>query len=321
MNADDRFAAVAQELYALPPGGFTAERNARAKAARAGGDRDLAARIAALPRSSASAWLVNVLVRTNGADLDRVLALGTALREAQQRGDRDRLRELGAERRELLSAVTGRAAERAGEAGHRVGDGPLEEFQQTLQAALVDDDAADAIRTGRLLRALKADGLDPVDLTDAVGGPGCRTVAPRPRHAGGSDRAVEAERDRQREEAAQRSAAAERRAADAQEEAEAAAQHARAAEAQADGRARAADELRIRLDQLRDALQQAEDQQRDAVDAASQARAAADRAARAAEDARREADAYPGTTPGHFGNRPPLLRGPSAADGAGRATP
>ena len=52
-----------------------------------------------------SAWLVDLLVREAPDDLQRVLDLGEALREAQEDGDRTRLRELTAERRSLLGEI------------------------------------------------------------------------------------------------------------------------------------------------------------------------------------------------------------------------
>ncbi|MGW4517724.1 hypothetical protein ACWEO4_38520 [Streptomyces sp. NPDC004393] len=47
--------AVADELYGLPPGEFTAVRDERAKAARAAGDRDLAERIRRMRRPTLAA--------------------------------------------------------------------------------------------------------------------------------------------------------------------------------------------------------------------------------------------------------------------------
>lgn len=290
----DPFAQAADALYALPPAAFTAERNARAKAARADGDRDLAARISALPRASASAWLVNVLVREAEDDLDQVLRLGAELREAQRGADRDRLRELGAARRDLLAEVADRAADRAQEEGHRAGAAALEELQQTLQAAMVDDDAAAAVRTGRLVRALQADGLDPVDVANAVGGPGGGAPArrkPQPDRAPDHDAEGKAERARQREAAAQHVADAERRARRASTEAEDAAADAADAEEQVRQQEQAAQDLRRRLDELRTALHEAEQLLTEAQQAASAARETADRTARDADDARHDVEA------------------------------
>src|SRR4051794_39702905 len=72
---------VAGELYALPPGQFTASRNARVKDAKAAGDQQAAARIAALRKPTVLAWLVNLLVRELPEQIGGFLDLGDALRD------------------------------------------------------------------------------------------------------------------------------------------------------------------------------------------------------------------------------------------------
>lgn len=270
------------ELLSLPLGRFTAERNARAKAARADGDRDLAERIGALQKPSVSAWLVDLLARETPEDLQRVLDLGDELREAQAGADRGRLRELAAIRRSLLGEIAGSAASRAEQAGQRVGDAVLEEVQQTLQAALTSPAAAGAVRSGRLLRALDTDGLDPVDLADAVAG-----GAPQaPQHAlrskpQGSARAAP-ERDaaeQRRAEERQRAEDRERRLQAARDRAAETARTAREAAARADERKRDAADLRTRVEELQHLLEAAERALDDAESAATAARVAADEAA------------------------------------------
>lgn len=260
---DDALAAVAGELYALPLGRFTAERNARAKAARDDGDRDLAARIAALPKPSAAAWLVDGLVAGAPEDLQRVLDLGDELQQAQEDADRDRLRELTVHRRTLLAEVARSSAERAEAAGQRVGDAVLEEFQQTLQVALGDPAAAAAVRTGRLVRALGAD--DP-DRADAVAGGAPAGSPPRPRRSDDT---------RRRE--------AERRLAEARRLADSAAEEARAAETLVEDRDRDAEDLRRRVAELQTRLDAAEQALAAAREAAETARQHADEAIAAVE--------------------------------------
>ncbi|BDZ45570.1 hypothetical protein [Naasia aerilata] len=67
---------IADELYGLVPGSFTAERNARAKEIRTEGDRDLAAAVARLPRPSVAAWAANLLVRERADQVDQVVSSG-----------------------------------------------------------------------------------------------------------------------------------------------------------------------------------------------------------------------------------------------------
>lgn len=259
----------------MPLGRFTAERHARAKTARADGDRDLAARIGALPKPSVSAWLVDLLVREAPEDLDRVLELGDELRRAQVAADRDRLRELAAERRSLLTEVARTAASRAEGVGQRVGEGVLEEVQQTLRAALASPAAAAAVRTGRLVRALDADGLDPVDLDGAVAG-GAAGAAHRSRSG---RRDGHGSPDTEDEGAAGRAAEEwERRIAEAKGRAARSAATARDAAAIAEDRRRDAADLRKRIEELRTRLDAAEQAHGEAESAAATARDEADAA-------------------------------------------
>ncbi|MFI9549933.1 hypothetical protein ACIHAR_39560 [Streptomyces sp. NPDC052016] len=68
--------AVADELYALPPGEFTAARDEHAKAARATGDRELADQTRRLRRPTQAAWASNLLVREDPDEVERLLQLG-----------------------------------------------------------------------------------------------------------------------------------------------------------------------------------------------------------------------------------------------------
>ena len=285
--------AIARDLCAVPLGAFTAERTARARAARSGGDRELAARITALPKPSAAAWLVDRFVREDPEDLARVLDLGTRIRQEQEAPDRTRLRELGTERRALLTELTDGAADRAEQDGKRPSDAVLEEFQQTLLAAMADEDAAVAVRTARLVRSLVVEGLDPVDLGGAVaiaerldaadGAPS----APRRRRPVEEEPAEDdgrAERERLRAEAEATAAAAERDARTAQRAATDAADRAEEAET-------AVQERRSALEDLRAQVQQAEADLAAAQEESTTARAEAEDAAQAAATAQETAGA------------------------------
>lgn len=161
------------ELYRLPPEEFTAARNAAAKAAKAGGDADRAKQLTALRRPSVSAWLVNLLAAEQPELVEQLLALGPALAEAQAQGQGDELRSLGAQRRELVDAVTQQAAALA---DRPVTPAVRAEVASTLETALADPDAAEAVRSGRLVRALSYAGFGGVDLGGAV----ASTTPPRP---------------------------------------------------------------------------------------------------------------------------------------------
>jgi hypothetical protein len=169
-------ASIAGDLYALDLDAFTAERNARAAAARADAavadGRELATAIAALPKPSAAAWLVNQLVRAEPEVLSAALALGPALRAAQEALDRDALRELGRQRRDALGDVVDAARRIGADRGRPVSAALADDVEQTVLAAIADADAAIAVRSGRLVRALITIGGEPVDLSGAVAAPG-----------------------------------------------------------------------------------------------------------------------------------------------------
>ena len=156
---------IADDLYALTPAEFTAERNRRAKDAGA-----LGAEVRELPKPTAAAWGVNAFARHRGEELTQLIELGELLRAAQDDADRGALRELGAQRRALVAAMAREAASIARERGAPVNAAAVAQIEQTLQAAMSDADAAAAVASGRLVRSLTSDGLEPVDLEGAVAG-------------------------------------------------------------------------------------------------------------------------------------------------------
>lgn len=164
-------AEVADELYGLTPAEFTAAREERARAARAAGRPADAAAIRKLARPTTSAWLVNQLGRDAAPRLGRLFEVAEALQEAQRTLAGDRLRELSAQRRHVVTDLVPVAAGLAAAAGQRVSAAVLAEVRATLEAALADEAARDAVRSGRLTKALSYAGLGEVDLTAAVAVP------------------------------------------------------------------------------------------------------------------------------------------------------
>ncbi len=164
-------AEVAGELYGLDLDAFTAERNRRAKELRAA-DRELSEAVAALPKPSASAWLVDQLVRAEPDAVAAALGLGAPLRAAQASFDREALRELGKERREALSELASAAARVSAERGRPISSSIGDEVEQTMLAGIADEAAGAAVRSGRLVRALLTVGGEAVDLEGAVAAPG-----------------------------------------------------------------------------------------------------------------------------------------------------
>ena len=122
---------VAQELYALRPGEFVAARNAKVAEARAAGDRELATEIKAMRRPTVSAWVTNLFAHEQGERIEQLFALGVALREAQTALSADKLRRLGAQRRQVITALASEAAALAAKRGQTVGPQIVADVEQT----------------------------------------------------------------------------------------------------------------------------------------------------------------------------------------------
>ncbi len=201
---------MADELYGLSPAEFTAARDERARQVRAAGQRDEAAVIKKLARPTASAWLVNQLARTAPDRMARLYELGEELQEAQRTLAGDRLRELSAQRRQVINEALAAASDLAGQADQTDSAAVLGEVRATLEAALADADARAAVRSGRLTKALAYAGLGEVDLTAALAVP----VAPRAGLGGTRRRGADGEQATSRAERAADAVRAAREAAD-----------------------------------------------------------------------------------------------------------
>jgi hypothetical protein len=160
--------SVADELYALPPGDFTGARNAQVKEAKAEGDKELATRVQQLRKPSLAAWVVNMLMRHNTDEMTQVLELGVSLRKAQADLDGEALRELTRQRRQLIAAMATKARKLAAELGEKVSEAVARQVEDTLHAAMVDESAADAVRSGLLTEPLASTGLGTLNISDAV---------------------------------------------------------------------------------------------------------------------------------------------------------
>ncbi len=172
---------VATELYGLTPDVFTARRDARAAEAKQAGDSALATTIKGLRRPTAGAWIANTLVRRRATAVDELLALGRDMRTAQEKLAGDRLRTLATRRHELVAALVSAARDIAVDLDRPLGQAVARELETTLEAAVADTGAADALRSGRLTTAMRYSGLGPVDLTGVVTAPGpTRASSARP---------------------------------------------------------------------------------------------------------------------------------------------
>lgn len=165
----DPLLAIADELYGLPLADFTPRRDALVKEHK--GDKELAGRIKALRKPSVAAWVVNVFVRRDPDQVEQVLQVGAALRAAQDDLDAAQLRALTKQRRQLTAAVTTSARRLVREEGHKVTESVADQVEATLTAAMLDEGASAAVRSGLLVTALAATGVDAVDAGAVVAVP------------------------------------------------------------------------------------------------------------------------------------------------------
>ena len=163
------------ELYGLDPNDFVAARNDLVKRLKKAGDKPLAAEVAKLKRPTPAAWAVNQLARRHRDEVEDLVRLGEALRDAQDRAlagdDPGDMRQAGRARRDAVARLAERAdrllVERGGAAGAHAGD-----VTATLEAASLDAEAGAAVLAGRLATELEPpSGFGLFDLT----------VAPAPR--------------------------------------------------------------------------------------------------------------------------------------------
>jgi chromosome segregation ATPase len=232
--------SAAAGLYGLRPGEFVSARDARAAEARRDGDKELAAAIKKLKRPSVSAWLTNILVRERPDEVERLLSLGAGLRQAQQQLEGEQLRALSQQRHQVVAALVQEADNLAALHGQAVSAAAQRELQETLEAALSDPAAAEALQAGRLTVALSYSGLGTLGL-DAAPAPATTALSAAAEPSPAARREAEAELS-----------AAERRRAQHQEELA-------RAEREHDRVARRIEELSQQLDELRAQLPRADD--------------------------------------------------------------
>jgi hypothetical protein len=277
---------AAEELYGLAPEEFTAARDERVAAARGAKNRSLAAALGRLRRPTVSAYVLNLLVRAQPEVGEQLVALGEELRRAQQELSGPQLRELAAQRAQLVGALVRSARRIAADAGHPVTQAVAYELEQTLHAALADPDVAAEISAGRLTKAASRTGFDAQAPKPTTPTRRLRAVRDDERAEDPAvvrERRLREQRDAERErlqESLDEASAARDAATSALEEAEQAlataeTEHAAAAAA---------------VEELREQLAEAEDAERDAVRTERDAQRERDAATRRRDSAGRKAD-------------------------------
>ncbi|ONI67008.1 hypothetical protein BWI15_27905 [Kribbella sp. ALI-6-A] len=157
------FEEAADALYAAPAADFIATRNELAKQLKADGDQLGSTRLKALRKPTVAAWLTNLVSRERPDEIDDLLALGDEFREATADLDGERLRELTPKRHKAIDALVKAANELATEHGQKISADVGQKLRETLDAALVDPAAGDAVREARLSSALRHVGFGVVD--------------------------------------------------------------------------------------------------------------------------------------------------------------
>lgn len=174
---------IADELYAYALGEFTPTRDARAKKLKAAGEVELAKGVKALKKPSLAAWVIDLFVRREADQVEQVLDLGAALRAAQAGMSGEDLRSLTRQRRQLTAAVTQQVRAMAAEEGVRLTQSVADQVEATLTAAMIDERCGQAVRSGLLVSALTATGVDDVDVAAAVAVPDAFGFVARSREA------------------------------------------------------------------------------------------------------------------------------------------
>jgi hypothetical protein len=202
------FDTVAGELYGGDLAEFVSARNAAAKAAKAEGNAELAARIRDLRKPTTAAAIVNRLARNDPGRLRELAEVGDELRDAHTRLAGDDLRALTRHRGELVRQIIHDLPSMT--------DTVSREVEATLEAVAADPGTAALALAGRLTSVAHQDtdqwftlaansppstGKRPAKLVDKA-----EPAKPKRDHRREEEERarVRAERDRLRKEAAER---------------------------------------------------------------------------------------------------------------------
>ena len=266
MMAGDVFERAREELYAAALDDFADVRGRLVADARAAAGPAVAKKIQALRKPTRSAWTVNRFARTGAAALAELFELGDALREAQSALDGPQLRELSAQRRQVVDALVAQALSDTG-ADHCAGRPARRGARHPRSAALADPSIRADVSGGVLVRPAHWSGFGDTDgpaLSVVAGSP---DVPAAPAMTAAERRRADAERREQ-----ERTAAAQALARDNAERAVAAAGEELGAAVEAEKQAERT--VRLAQDQLADARRRLDEVRLDVRHARSQQTAA-----------------------------------------------
>ncbi|MGW5718145.1 hypothetical protein ACWEVP_18410 [Amycolatopsis sp. NPDC003865] len=275
------FDTVADELYGGDLAEFVDARNAAAKAAKAEGDAELAAKIRELRKPTTAAAIVNRLAREDAAELRELAELGDELRDAHTRLAGDELRALTRRRGEVVRRIVHGLPS--------MSDTVSREVEGTLEAVAADRDTAALALAGRLTSVAHQDADQWFTLAATAAPP---STAKRPARLVEKAEPAKQKRTHRREEAdrAERERARAERDRLRKEAAELAKERA-VAERDLVRTERAAEQATARVEDLRARLAEAEERAERATAEFEEAEEAFDRADKAATAAQKAAEA------------------------------
>jgi len=197
------FEGASKELYRLVPKEFTAARDVKVSEARKGGDSELASSLKKLRKPSAGAWLANLLVREQTADVQRLLNLGAELRSPNRALEGENIRRASKARADAISELVRDAKAMASRTGQPASAAALEELETTLEAAFADEQAAKSLLSGQLSNGLRYSGLGfgARPRTEPTSGTTGAKSGPRPGRVAARRELEEANRDMERSDA------------------------------------------------------------------------------------------------------------------------
>lgn len=159
---------IADRLYAEDPASFTATRDALAKKQD---DKGFRQQVKALKKPSVAAWAINLLVRREAEQIDQVLGVAEALREAAAAMDGEELRALTRQRRQLTTALASSARALAREHEVKLSSSAVDQVETMLNSAMLDPVAAQVVRSGLVLTAFSSTGVGELDPSGLVAVP------------------------------------------------------------------------------------------------------------------------------------------------------
>jgi hypothetical protein len=277
------FDTVAGELYGGDLAEFVSARNAAAKAAKAEGDAELAAKIRDLRKPTTAAAIVNRLAREDPAELRELAELGDELRDAHTRLAGDDLRALTRRRGDLVRRILHGLSS--------MSDSVSREVEATLEAVAADPGTAALALAGRLTSVAHQDTDQWFTLAaSAPPSTGKRPAKLVEKAEPAKPKKAEKDRRREEEERAERERARAERERLRKEAAELAKERA-VAERDLVRTERAAEQATARVEDLRTRLAEAEERAERATAEFEQAKETYEQADAAAEEARKAADA------------------------------